>query len=377
MQLTPEQESAVQQVIRWHGSNERELTLAGLAGTGKTTIIGKLLERYPAAKTWQVLSPTGKAADRARQKGALNATTIHSFAFDFVGETTDAKGKVIPVFNRKDEVADRPVCIVDEASMVNGEMYAALMGHSHVRYIWVGDHGQLAPVGADPGIMRNPTIRLETIMRQAAENPILQLAMHVRKGSSFASFESVGPVRIVDRATVSRIVEFSIANGVDQILCGFNKTRTAINLEHRRQAGYTGILQAGEKIIALKNMRRQAVFNGMQFIVEEILERDETEDPNTLAVRLRRIDDGRVYGRVLIWGPALGRLESVMGETIPSTVCMMDYATAITTHKSQGSEWAFPLIVDEQTRNWDSARWRYTAVTRAKDKLVVALGVSP
>ena len=49
------------------------------------------------------------------------------------------------------------------------------------------------------------------------------------------------------------------------------------------------------------------------------------------------------------------------------------YAYAITTHKSQGSEWdkvlvfeeSFPRVTDEHRR------WLYTAATRAKEKLVI------
>ena len=52
---------------------------------------------------------------------------------------------------------------------------------------------------------------------------------------------------------------------------------------------------------------------------------------------------------------------------------LVDYAYAITCHAAQGSEWKSVLIYDDNM--WSSnrisrLRWLYTAVTRAKEKLV-------
>lgn len=49
------------------------------------------------------------------------------------------------------------------------------------------------------------------------------------------------------------------------------------------------------------------------------------------------------------------------------------YAYAITTHKAQGSEWNKVLVIEERFPfdEEEHARWLYTAITRAKEKLVL------
>ena len=49
------------------------------------------------------------------------------------------------------------------------------------------------------------------------------------------------------------------------------------------------------------------------------------------------------------------------------------YGYAITTHKSQGSEWDKVLVIEEKFPydKEEHARWLYTAVTRASSRLVL------
>jgi ATP-dependent exoDNAse (exonuclease V) alpha subunit len=66
----------------------------------------------------------------------------------------------------------------------------------------------------------------------------------------------------------------------------------------------------------------------------------------------------------------LGKLRSKYGEIVPKE---FTYAYAITTHKSQGSEWDKVVVLEEKfpfDKN-EHARWLYTACTRASEKLVL------
>jgi ATP-dependent exoDNAse (exonuclease V) alpha subunit len=50
-----------------------------------------------------------------------------------------------------------------------------------------------------------------------------------------------------------------------------------------------------------------------------------------------------------------------------------DFGWCITCHKSQGSEFDSVLVIDEgQVFGRESRRWRYTAITRAGERVVVA-----
>jgi ATP-dependent exoDNAse (exonuclease V) alpha subunit len=53
---------------------------------------------------------------------------------------------------------------------------------------------------------------------------------------------------------------------------------------------------------------------------------------------------------------------------------LFDYGNCISVHKSQGSEWDKVILFEQRTKRWDDkfyTRWLYTAVTRARHKLLV------
>ena len=50
--------------------------------------------------------------------------------------------------------------------------------------------------------------------------------------------------------------------------------------------------------------------------------------------------------------------------------CVM-YGYAITAHKAQGGQWDNVLVIDESSVFDESARWLYTAVTRAVEQVTV------
>ena len=64
----------------------------------------------------------------------------------------------------------------------------------------------------------------------------------------------------------------------------------------------------------------------------------------------------------------LHKLKSVSEEPI----CRFEFAYAVTCHKAQGSEFDFVVVFDE---SWafggERNRWLYTAVTRAREKLLI------
>ena len=53
-------------------------------------------------------------------------------------------------------------------------------------------------------------------------------------------------------------------------------------------------------------------------------------------------------------------------------VCRFEFAYAITCHKAQGSEFNYAVVFDESyVFGEERRRWLYTAVTRAKEKLII------
>jgi ATP-dependent exoDNAse (exonuclease V) alpha subunit len=125
--------------------------VCGAAGTGKTTIIRAILQAVEKAHgtgaTFLLLAPTGKAADRIREKTGKSASTIHSFLAK--------RGWLNPNLTLKQTGGQKEdkitTYVIDEASMLNLELMAALfraINWSAVqRLIIVGDPSQLPPIG--------------------------------------------------------------------------------------------------------------------------------------------------------------------------------------------------------------------------------------
>jgi len=265
-----DQQSAFDSVMQWFQDPEsKTMTLGGYAGTGKTTIIGAILSALTRKRT-AVCAFTGKAVSVLKRKG-IDAQTLHSLMYVPVttcvhcdAEVTknaycwrcgfeDQKTKWSRVL-----LLDLDLVIVDEASMLDVRLVKDLEALA-AKILYVGDHGQLEPIGDDPGIMRSPEIRLERIHRQSEGSSIIHFAHEMRMGTHPATWEPTDDVtvHIVRSLNGVRMADY------DAILCGYNKTRVAVNRRVRKELGYAGMPSNGERLICLQNDNDLGVFNGM------------------------------------------------------------------------------------------------------------------
>lgn len=125
--------------------------ISGGAGTGKTTIIKALIQAFErvhgVGTSFILLAPTGKAADRIREKTGKQAKTIHSFLAG-KGWLNDNL-----TFKREGGSQDdeNQIYIIDESSMLDlgliSTLFKAINWHKVKRLIFVGDPNQLPPIG--------------------------------------------------------------------------------------------------------------------------------------------------------------------------------------------------------------------------------------
>lgn len=125
--------------------------ISGSAGTGKTTVIKAILgaidKAHGESASFLLLAPTGKAADRMRERTGKTASTIHSFLakLGWINENLTIKVEG----GRKE--GSITTFVIDEASMMHLELMAALCKainwNSVQRFIIVGDPNQLPPIG--------------------------------------------------------------------------------------------------------------------------------------------------------------------------------------------------------------------------------------
>jgi hypothetical protein len=125
--------------------------LCGAAGTGKTTIVEAIIQAIEKAhgteSSFQLLAPTGKAADRLRERTGKEACTIHSFLAKR-GWLNDNLTFRRSGGQREDSIT---TLIIDESSMIDLPMLAtffrAVNWNAVQRLVFVGDPNQLPPIG--------------------------------------------------------------------------------------------------------------------------------------------------------------------------------------------------------------------------------------
>lgn len=379
--LTDEQDSAVTRIFLWlslsqrqHSTQSRtpEFKLGGYAGTGKTTVI-RTVRAQAMEKglcVW-VCAFTGKAVNVLQRKG-IPATTIHSRLYS-CHKDPDTKQLIWTKKTRIDPEPD--LIIVDESSMISTDLYRDLAAHG-IPILFVGDPGQLEPVGDNPNLMASPDIVLSKIHRQASESPIITLAGRLRLNE--ADFLPYGEHHSPDGLSTVIIQRKGIMDtkGIDQIVCAKNKTRRMVNETLRMKMGLVPLnIIEGEKIIVLKNNRDFGIFNGMILFVDKI-----TKDmPDHWLVNAHDEADNK-YEALPIWKrPFQDQREIDRNENVPRIgkervqVAWCEYGYCITAHKSQGSEWDTVMVLDEMMFKTDMKRWRYTVVTRAAKKLIYCL----
>lgn len=359
--LTDEQAGAVKAVCNWY----REITqpfgnsfvLGGYAGTGKTTILRFIVDELGLTDVdVRFVAYTGKAANVLRKKG-VPATTIHSLIYR---PMSDGHGAVKFVLKYFGDCMDRVKLIIcDESSMIGRTIQTDLESYG-VPVLYVGDHFQLPPVSKDQiNLMASPDYRLETIHRQALDNPIIRLAHEVRSGNhvGYGSYDGM-VMKIPDWKAKD---EYLLA--ADQVICGFNNTRKYLNRRIRKLLGKTNIYpEPGDKLICLKNNNMLGLVNGMLGTCQEYY-----EDTDCLVFEN---DDGIGYGSLLVDGLVFSK-----GEAGPyqKGIEQFDYGYALTCHKFQGSE-APKVVVFQELFGGDDEmhrRWMYTAYTRASEKLII------
>jgi len=380
---TDEQNKAIRAVVEWfHNSPKQHFYIGGFAGAGKTSIIKPTVAACgidPNSSEVVYGSFTGKAASVMRKKG-LGAKTIHSLIYRLVEDHYRQ-----PVFQRNpDSIVSRAKLVVlDECSMINETMADDLL-HFGVKILVFGDPGQLPPVQGHGKFTRTqPDFFLREIHRQAAENPIINVANLVRQGTDLSriSFD-----RGDDRFQIlPRDCDSEFLLNADQILTGKNNTRRQINEIMKSHYGFEDFypIKPGVKVICLRNHRDYGIFNGNIFTTADFGEIG--EDKRSMTQTLYDADiDRRFLARI-----SLGNFDDYNQDRsekqreddyrymLDNRLAEFDYAYGITVHKSQGSQWNSVCLWDDQFLTWkkeERRKWLYTAITRAEERMVVIDG---
>lgn len=385
MELTRKQEEGLRIAIDRYKHNEPYTVIAGYAGTGKSTLIKFIISALDIdPERVAYIAYTGKAAQVLRNKGNPGAMTAHRLLYKSL-QRPDGSFVHIP---REELNSDCDIVVVDEVSMLPKPMWELLLSHG-VYVIACGDPGQLPPIGEENGILDHPHIFLDEIMRQAAESEIIRLSADIRDGKRIA------PIR----GTEVNIVRHSdLVDGMltwaDQIICGKNNTRHAMNDYFRKMKWGKDDLSntpiIGDKIICLKNnwdkvtQSGDALVNGTIGTLTSL-----NAFPNDYLGMKAIIDflpegyeedtlDPEFHELLIDWKLITTHVPTLNKDnfrTFPKWLRpeQFDYGYCITCHKSQGSEYDKVLVLEEVLKSTEHSRWLYTAATRAAEKLTLVL----
>jgi len=377
------QKAAVKQAL-----TQNVFVLTGGPGTGKTTALNGIISLYERQdKRVLLAAPTGRAAQRMSEVTKREAKTLHRLL-----EVTFSNNDMPRFQKNEDNPLKADVVIIDEISMVDALLFSSLLRAlpKGCRLIMVGDSDQLPSVGAGR-VLKDlcaddfvPTVRLNEVFRQAAQSTIITNAHLIVKGELpelhkkdndffFIKRESAQSTAetVVDLCARRLVKTYEVSPLKDiQVLCPGRKgengsgelnirLQAALNppAPHKNEVKYAGVIfRTGDRVMQIKNNydivwvkengeNGLGVYNGDIGIIQDI-------DRPSQSLKIRFDDREVLYPFDLLYE--------------------LEHAYAITVHKSQGSE--YPMVILPLFKYFDKLYFRnllYTAVTRAKDLLVI------
>lgn len=397
MELTKKQSEGLRIALERYKNHEKYTVIGGYAGTGKSTLVKflveALLDAHPELKKedFCYTSFTGKACQVLQKKGNDPVYTLHKLLYESIPKPEGGFAR-----KEKDEI-EHKIVVCDEVSMVPAEMVKLLLKHN-VHVIFCGDPGQLPPIVKDEDnhLLDNPHIFLDEVMRQALESEIVRLSMDIRNGvTNFDEYKNGNEVKIFNHGELS----LGMMKWADQILCATNATRGELNQLMRKEAGRGPDPEEGDKVICCRNYWESNGSMGSVLVNGSIgyLDRgykklnnipywaDNAGLKSFYSHHTNIITD---YGEkflglnldynmfstekpTLDWKTSYKLNKSIKNSwMVPKEFV---YGYAITTHRAQGSEWDKVLVIEEKFpfERDEHAKWLYTAVTRASEKLVL------
>ncbi|MGN0817388.1 MAG: ATP-dependent RecD-like DNA helicase [Candidatus Coproplasma sp.] len=398
--LNAGQAEAEKIICDWFRHSTRQtFVLTGYAGTGKTTILKRVVcdsLGLEPEKSAAFVTPTGKAATVLIKKG-IPACTVHRLIYQSIIEEKEMllNGKTIKVekltFKRRESI-DKSIklIVLDEASMVSDEVLFDILNFG-VKVLLCGDDAQLPPVEGFNTYLKTPDYSLTEIVRQQQDNPIIHLSELARNGGHIPYGNFGDRAFVINRRNFTGERRKKLMLRAEQIICGLNKTRYAVNDEMRSYLGYYGLPKDGEKLICTVNNWEQFIDSEMKFnmvngIIGTAIE-PFYDEPNFIGFTQFKPDflDERcpealpfdtgvfVNGEYRYrHGDYFERFNEEGEATGAFTLNRFEYGYCISCHKAQGSEFSNAIVFDESYAfKEDANRWLYTAITRARDKLII------
>lgn len=341
--------------------------ITGGPGTGKTTVLKQIVENmqicYPNERI-VMLSPTGKAARRIEEvmgKESVWISTIHNF----LGFRPAAQeGKFLPTRDpsKLKFIKETSLIIIDEFSMVSESLFIQLMRYidlDRVKLLLVGDVDQLPSI--DPGCLFSDLIKLGLPTARLKENhrssgTIVDNAKKIIEGQKDLLFNEQFIITSED------ILPTDYLNETDSIILSpYRSANTCVNTDILNLTIHNEKFKNHPPVTSKFRIDDDVIFTatlyhkGMRVYTNG-------ETGKVVTVRSKIVDDSFVE--------YVYEVQTENG-TVEVTQEDIDFSYAVTVHKSQGSEYNTVHIVIPEYSPFITRQMFYTAVTRAKHKVII------
>ena len=383
--------------------NDLELfVLKGYAGTGKTTLISKLIKTLNEFAIKSVsLAPTGRAAKVLSSYSKEKANTIHRKIY-----FQDSSPEQSMSFSLGKNLHKNTIFLVDEASMIASyssserdllhDIVEYVYSAENCKLVFIGDVGQLPPIGMDesPALSVNHLksafsfdivlAELNEIVRQKEESGILTLATQLRDFSEDIPllYTNTTDVISINGTELQEELESCISNyGQEEVMIvsRSNKRANLFNQQIRHRILWQeDDLNAGDVLMVGKNNYFWVdsksdigfIANGEVVEILKIIRREELYGFEFADVLVRFIDYPQIpevelkinINSIRHEGPSLPRetmaelFYTIVREEYPFErnrkirnklvmtnpyfqALQVKFAYAVTCHKAQGGQW--------------------------------------
>jgi Ti-type conjugative transfer relaxase TraA len=354
--LSEEQRTALNHLIE----APRLRVLEGLAGTGKSHLLGAAREAWEASgHEVRGAALAGKAAKGLQVGSGIRSQTVHSLLND--------------VKNGRNPLTNRTVLVIDEAGMIGSRQFARLLeatDAAQAKIVLVGDANQLQPIeagqlferiGQEVGVARLTDIRRQ---RGAADRAMVRALASGDTRAALDSLQARGRVHTaadLENAMRELVHDWAAARDVykpnDDLMLGATRADTReLNRLARGALREQGELQRervieaaqgplvlaeGDRIVITRNAKLLDMMNGDLATVTTLTERHGEVEITA------QLDEGRTRTWRVKDHPHV------------------EHGYAITVHKAQGASVERAYVLAHESMS--AREWSYVAGSRARE----------
>jgi Ti-type conjugative transfer relaxase TraA len=354
--LSDEQRTALEHLT----AAPRLSVLVGLAGTGKSYLLGAARETWEASGyEVRAAALAGKAAKGLQEGSGIRAQTLHSLLKDLQ--------------TGRDRLTHRTVLVIDEAGMIGSRQFSRLLeatDAAQAKVVLVGDANQLQPIEAgqlfericrEVGVARLTDIRRQ---RGAADREMVWSLASGDMRAALDSLQARGRVHTaagIENTMRELVHDWAAARDAqhpnDDLMLGATRAdtrelnrlaREALHergeLQHERvieAAQGPLVLAEGDRIVITRNTKLLGMMNGDLATVTALAERRGEVEITA------QLDEGRTRTWRVSDHPHV------------------DHGYALTVHKAQGASVERAYVLAHESMS--AREWSYVAGSRARE----------